>query len=278
MSADAVLARGRVAVVTGAAGGIGGAACRKLAALGMRVVLADVHAGRLEAARSEVAALAANGADDVLARVTDVSRFEDVAALSEATYARFGEVALLMNNAAGFFRTRAASDLADWQRTFATNVFGVVHGVQAFVPRMLAQGTRALVVNTGSKQGITNPPGNPAYNAAKAAVKSLTESLAHELRNQPGAKLSAHLLVPGWTANSRMPKQPGAWAPEQVIDFMLAGLARGDFYLICPDNEVTPAMDRKRILSAAGDLTENRPALSRWHPNWQRAFAEHDPA
>ncbi len=272
-----VLARGRVAVVTGAGGGIGGAACRKLAALGMRVVMADVHAERLEAARAEVAALAVGGADDVLARVTDVARFEDVAALCEATYARFGEVALLMNNAAGFFRTRAAQDLADWQRIFAINVFGVVHGVQAFVPRMLAQGTRALVVNTGSKQGITNPPGNPAYNAAKAAVKSLTESLAHELRSQPDGKVSAHLLVPGWTANSRMPKQSGAWTPEQVIDRLLEGLARGDFYVICPDGEVTPEMDRKRILWAAGDLAENRPALSRWHPDWQRAFAEFEP-
>jgi NAD(P)-dependent dehydrogenase (short-subunit alcohol dehydrogenase family) len=272
-----VFAAGRVAVVTGAAGGIGGAACRKLATLGLRVVLADVHAERLEAARAQVAALARNGADDVLARVTDVSRYEDVAALCEAAYARFGDVALLMNNAAGFFRTRAFQDLADWQRTFATNVLGVVHGVHAFVPRMLAQGTRALVVNTGSKQGITNPPGNSAYNAAKAAVKSLSESLAHELRNLPECRVSAHLLVPGWTANTRMPKQPGAWAPEQVIDFMLAGLARGDFYLICPDDEVTPAMDRKRILWAAGDLTENRPALSRWHPDWQRAFAEFEP-
>lgn len=271
-----VFARGRVAVVTGAAGGIGGAACRKLASLGMRVVLADSHAERLEAARAEVAAQAAGGADDVLARVTDVSRADDVAALCEATYARFGEVALLMNNAAGFFRTRAAHDLPDWQRTFATNLFGVVHGVHAFVPRMLAQGTRALVVNTGSKQGITNPPGNPAYNAAKAAVKSLTESLQHELRNLPGCRVTAHLLVPGWTANARMPKAPGAWAPEQVVDHLLAGLGRGDFYILCPDNEVTPALDRKRVLWAAGDLTENRPALSRWHPDYQRAFAAYE--
>lgn len=272
-----VIVRGRVALVTGAGGGIGGAACRKLAALGMRVVLADVHAERLEAARSAVAALAANGAEDVLARVVDVSRFDDVAALCEAAYARFGEVALLMNNAAGFFRTRAAHDLADWQRTFATNLFGAVHGVHAFVPRMLAQGTPAMIVNTGSKQGITNPPGNPAYNAAKAALKSFTESLQHELRNTPGCRVSAHLLVPGWTASSRTAKQPGAWAPEQVIDHMLAGLARGDFYILCPDNEVTPALDRKRIAWGAGDLTENRPALSRWHPDYQRAFAEFEP-
>jgi hypothetical protein len=270
-------ARGRVAVVTGAAGGIGGAACRRFAALGMRVCLADVNEARLEPARAEVTALAARGEADVLARVTDVSSRGDVTALCEAVYERFGEVAVLMNNAAGFFRTRAYQDADDWQRTLATNLGGVVNGVQAFVPRMLAQGTAAVVVNTGSKQGITNPPGNPAYNAAKAAVKSLTESLQHELRSLRGCRVSAHLLVPGWTASSRTPKQPGAWAPEQVVEHMLAALGRGDFYILCPDNEVTPAMDRKRILWAAGDLTENRPALSRWHPDYQRAFTELDP-
>jgi NAD(P)-dependent dehydrogenase (short-subunit alcohol dehydrogenase family) len=267
-----------VAVVTGAAGGIGGAACRRFAALGMRVCLADSNRERLAAARAEVCALAARGDADVLACVTDVSSRDDVSALCEAVYARFGEVAVLMNNAAGFFRTRAYQDADDWQRTLATNLGGVVNGVQAFVPRMLAQGTAAVVVNTGSKQGITNPPGNPAYNAAKAAVKSLTEGLQHELRNVPGCRVSAHLLVPGWTANSQRKAQPGAWLPEQVIERLLEALARGDFYIVCPDNEVTEAMDRKRIQWGALDVTENRPPLSRWHPDFKDAFEKFQPS
>ena len=271
-------AKGRVAVVTGAAGGIGGAACRRFAAQGMRVCLADLNAARLEAARAEVAALAASGEADVLARVTDVSSREDVAALCDDVYERFGEVAVLMNNAAGFFRTRAYQDPDDWQRTLAVNLGGVVNGLQAFVPRMIAQGTRALVVNTGSKQGITNPPGNAAYNAAKAAVKSLTEGLQHELRNTPECQVTAHLLVPGWTANSQRAKQPGAWLPEQVIERMLEALGRGDFYIVCPDNEVTEAMDRKRILWGALDITENRPPLSRWHPAFKDAFENFEPS
>jgi hypothetical protein len=109
-------------------------------------------------------------------------------------------------------------------------------------------------------------------------VKALTEGLAHTLRQQTEGRVTAHLLIPGFTftgltrANE---KPPGAWSPEQVVDFMFDGIAAGDFYLLCPDNETTRAMDKKRIAWAAGDIIENRPALSRWHPAWQEAFAKH---
>jgi NAD(P)-dependent dehydrogenase (short-subunit alcohol dehydrogenase family) len=271
------LAPGRTAVVTGAASGIGLAACRRFAAMGLRVCMADVDADELGKSRRAVAELAAGGADDVLACAVDVGVPDSVEALSDAVYGTFGEVGVLMNNAATFVRGRAFQDHAAWERVLGVNLSGVVHGLQAFVPRMIAQGAPAMVVNTGSKQGITNPPGNAAYNAAKAAVKSLTESLAHELRTTAGCRVTAHLLVPGWTTTGRRAHQPGAWLPEQVVERMLEGLDRGDFYLLCPDGEVTPAMDRKRILWAAGDVVENRPALSRWHPDWTRRFDEWEP-
>jgi hypothetical protein len=154
------------------------------------------------------------------------------------------------------------------------NFWGVVHGVSAFVPRMLEHGSRALVINTGSKQGITNPPGNLAYNVTKSALRTYTEGLQHELRNTEGCRVTAHLLIPGWTTTGKKEHKPGAWLPDQVIDFMLAALDRGDFYIICPDDETTLEMDRKRILWSAGDLVENRPALSRWHPDYAREFAQ----
>jgi hypothetical protein len=98
--------------------------------------------------------------------------------------------------------------------------------------------------------------------------------LAHELRTTANCQVSAHLLVPGWTTTGKREHKPGAWLPDQVIDVLVAALQRRDFYIICPDDDVTPELDRKRILWAAGDLTENRPALSRWHPDYADRFAK----
>ena len=142
---------------------------------------------------------------------------------------------------------------------------------------MLAQGTTGAIVNTGSKQGITCPPGDAAYNVSKAGVKAFTEALAHSLRNAEGARITAHLLIPGFTFTAmtrrgRSEKPAGAWTPDQVADMLIAGMNRGDFYILCPDNEVTRAIDNRRILWAAQDITQNRPALSRWHPDYQAAF------
>ena len=268
-----VLTAGRVAVVTGAAMGIGLAACRRFAALGMRVGMADVLADELQAARLEVARLAPGGDRDVLAMATDVTRPEDVESLRDAVYAAFGEVGLLMNNAATRVGGGALGRLEDWHEALRVNFWGVLHGVSAFVPRMIEQREPCVVINTGSKQGITNPPGNLAYNVTKAALRTYTEGLQHELRNTPGCRVSAHLLVPGWTTTGKREHQPGAWLPDQVIDVLVAALDRGDFYIICPDDEVSSEMDRMRILWSAGDITENRPPLSRWHPDYAKAFA-----
>jgi hypothetical protein len=166
------------------------------------------------------------------------------------------------------------ASLEDWRHALDVNFWGLVHGVSAFVPRMLEQGSPAVVINTGSKQGITNPPGNLAYNVTKSALRTYTEGLQHELRNTEGCRITAHLLIPGWTTTGKKEHRPGAWLPDQVIDVLLSALDRGDFYIICPDDETTSEMDRKRILWSAGDLVGNRPALSRWHPDYARDFAQ----
>lgn len=274
MSQHPALSAGRTAVITGAASGIGRAAAERCASFGMKVVMADVDAARLESAVAAVAAVA--GVSNVLAVPTDVSSRDAIERLHEAALSRFGDVALLMNNAGRGHGGTLFSDPERWQATLATNLWGVIHGVQVFAPGMIAAGRPAAIVNTGSKQGITTPPGDTAYNVSKAGVKVVTEALAHELRQAPGGLVTAHLLIPGFTftgLTDATEKPAGAWTADQVIDFMLPAMARGDFYILCPDNEVTTALDHKRIAWAAADITENRPALSRWHPEWKDRFA-----
>ena len=272
-----IVQHGRVAVVTGAALGIGLAACKRFAAAGMKVCLADLPSEDLEAARAAVAGLAA-AESDVIAVPADVGDPAAIAALRDTAEEALGPTDLLMNNAVTRLGGDIWGDIGDWRRAVEVNLWGVIEGVRAFVPGMIARGTPAAVVNVGSKQGITNPPGNPVYNLTKAAVKSYTESLQHALRNTPGvrtgggAHVTAHLLIPGWTTTGKKEHKPGAWLPEQVADRMIAGIARNDFYILCPDNEVTPEMDRKRILWSAGDIVENRPPLSRWHGGYGDAF------
>jgi len=267
-----VFAPGRVAVVTGAALGIGRAACRRFAALGMKLCMVDIDDEALEEARTEVVGGLGLADEDVMAAAANVARLEDLTGVCEAVYDAFGKVDILMNNAVTRLKASPWEEPDTWRRALDVNLFGVINGVQAFLPAMLAQKTPGLVVNVGSKQGITNPPSNPPYNVAKAAVKAYTELLQHELRNTEGAEVTAHLLIPGMTTTGRREHRPGAWMPGQVVDFMMDALDRGDFYILCPDDEVTPAMDRKRILWAAGDIFENRPALSRWHVEYKARF------
>jgi NAD(P)-dependent dehydrogenase (short-subunit alcohol dehydrogenase family) len=217
------------------------------------------------------------GRAGVITVPTDVSRLEAIQALKDAAYGAFGEVAVLMNNAGTAPGGGPWEHIDRWRRVLEVNLWGVINGVQVFTPAMLAQGTPGAIVNTGSKQGITCPPGDTAYNVSKAGVKVLTEALAHGLRNAEGQRITAHLLVPGstftgMTRRNRTEKPPGAWMPDQVVDMLVEGMSRGDFYIICPDNEVTRAIDVRRILWAAQDITENRPALSRWHPDYKAAF------
>jgi NAD(P)-dependent dehydrogenase (short-subunit alcohol dehydrogenase family) len=247
----------------------------------MRVCLADLPGDGLGLAKEAVVAASGGRDSEVIAVATDVGRRDDVEALRDRVLAAFGEVALLMNNAGTEGGGGLLGDPARWRRILDINLWGVVHGVQAFAPAMIAQGTPGAIINTGSKQGITTPPGDTAYNVSKAGVKAVTEALAHELRQAGGGLVTAHLLIPGFVytgftrAKGVAEKPAGAWTPEEVIEFLLAGMARGDFYILCPDNETTPAMDHKRIRWAAEDIVQNRPALSRWHPDFKEAFARY---
>lgn len=274
IDAHPAFARGGVAVITGGASGIGLAAARRFARAGMKVCLADLPGAKLDGAKAEVAALA-GGNDAVLAVPTDVSRPEDLQRLKETAFKAFGRVSVLMNNAGISLKTTAWGEGENWRKLLEVNLWGVINSLQAFTGDMIAQNAPALIINTGSKQGITNPPGNPAYNVSKAGVKALTEQLAHELRNIDKCQVSARLLVPGFTFTgiTRVAeKPPGAWTAEQVVEFMLESLAHGDFYILCPDNDVTRAMDERRMQWSADDLIRNRPALSRWHATMKTAF------
>lgn len=262
---------GATALITGGASGIGLAAARRCAALRMHVGLIDQGAAKLETAR---ASLEAEGAASAEAWEIDV---RDRAALDDLAK-RIRPDVLMANAGIG-----PASDCFGppdaWQAILDVNLWGVINAVQAFGPGIAAGGRDGAIICTGSKQGITTPPGNPAYNISKAGVKAFAEALAHQLRNTDGCRITAHLLIPGFvfsplTRPGGGEKPAGAWTPEQTVEFMMDSLGRGDFYILCPDNDVDRALDEKRIAWAAGDIIQNRPPLSRWHPDWQEAFAQ----
>ncbi len=270
---------GAVAVVTGGASGIGLAAAQHFATIGMRVVIADLGAQRLESATQQLSKIARGGDADVMALETDVSDLDDLRKLEAAVRERFGGTDVLMNNAGVQPGSSLFGPDSNWERVLDVNLWGVIRGTQTFVPGMIKRGRPGAVINTGSKQGITTPPGDPAYNVSKAGVKAFSEALQHELRNTPGGNISAHLLIPGFvftglTARDRTEKPAAAWTPEETVAFMAERLDAGDFYILCPDNDVPRTLDERRILWAAGDIVNNRPPLSRWHPDYAEQFAD----
>ena len=268
------LTPGRVAVITGGGSGIGLAAAKRFAALGMNLHLIDRDGDALDRAAEQLEFPQGGVVTTWRLNVANPAAFDEVRA---AVTSNGEPIGILMNNAGVGGGGDVLADRERWDRVLNVNLFGVLNGVQTFAPTMIAAGQPAIIVNTGSKQGITTPPGDTAYNVSKAGVKALTEGLAHTLRTTPGSKLTAHLLIPGFvwtglTARGRTEKPDGAWTPEETVDYALPRIARGEFYILCPDNETPPVLDHKRIAWAAGDIIENRPALSRWHPDYADAF------
>ena len=269
MSSHPALEAGKTAVITGAADGIGLAAAKIFRALGLNVVMADITGRKLKQEAEAIGAVAVP---------TDVADRDAVETLKAVALEKFGAVDVLMNNAGvGGGGDAFAGDDA-WKRILDVNLWGVINGVQVIGEAMALSGRPGLIINTGSKQGITQPPGDTAYNVSKSAVKALTEGLAHTLRQTEDCQVTAHLLIPGYTFTGITKRGPGpkpdaAWTPEQVVHFMLASIEAGDFYILCPDNAVSRATDEKRMAWTMGDIIENRPALSRWHDDWKDAFA-----
>jgi NAD(P)-dependent dehydrogenase (short-subunit alcohol dehydrogenase family) len=191
--------KGKVAVVTGAGSGIGRGLAERCAEEGMRVVLADVEARAL----AQTAKALSAGGTTLLVVPTDVSKADAVENLARKTIEAFGAVHLLFNNA-GVAQTGAIWEMtsADWQWVMGVNLWGVIHGIQAFVPRMLAQDTECHVVNTASMAGLTAAGGCGIYSVTKHAVVNLSESLYYDLKER-GAKVKASVLCPG-TVNTRI--------------------------------------------------------------------------
>jgi NAD(P)-dependent dehydrogenase (short-subunit alcohol dehydrogenase family) len=186
---------GRVAVVTGAASGIGLAMSRRFAAEGMKVVLADVERDTLESAVGDLKA----AGHDATAVVTDVSDSESISSLAEKAVATYGKVHVLCNNAGvlGSSQDIWETTVADWQWTVGVNLLGVVHGIRSFVPIMLAQGEAAHVVNTASVSGLI--PAGGIYGATKHAVVSISETLYNQLKLRE-APIGVSVLCPGYVA------------------------------------------------------------------------------
>jgi NAD(P)-dependent dehydrogenase (short-subunit alcohol dehydrogenase family) len=275
----AALSAGSAAVITGGASGIGLAAATSFARLGMRICIVDLGEDRLAKAAAQIAGAAKGGADNVMTAAADVSDISAMIRLAADVQARFGGCDVLMNNAGIQVPTSTLGPRDNWEQLIGVNLWGIVNGCQVFGAGMIARKRPGLIINTGSKQGITTPPGNPAYNVSKAGVKAYTEALAHELRNTEGCQVSAHLLIPGFVftplaAGGRTEKPEAAWTTEQTVEFMMQRLEAGDFYILCPDNDVPRALDERRMLWAIGDVVENRPALSRWLPDYAEAFAD----
>ncbi len=187
--------RGRVAVVTGAASGIGLALCQRFAAEGMHVVMADLKDSALEESAAKVRS-AVLGAQ-ILTQPTDVRRWEDVQALAAATKAKFGGAHVVCNNAG--VRTMGKIwnvSLEDWRWVIDIDLWGVIYGMKAFLPDMIARGEPGHIVNTASAAGLLAMSDNGPYTAAKFGVVGVSESLIMELREE-GAPIGVSVLCPG---------------------------------------------------------------------------------
>jgi len=277
--ASQVFKAGNTALITGGANGIGLALAKKCYGYGMRVVIVDINRENLDLAKKSVG-------DQISIFVMDVSKIGEWNTLKGEVLKKFGKIDLLALNA-GIGRRGSWTETSYFQQIMDVNLFGVIHGISTFLPSIQESASAAApaaIIITGSKQGITNPPGNPAYNSSKAAVKSLAEHLSWDLRAVDGqvASIGVHLLIPGWTYTGLSGAQPGsvegkpqgAWSGEQVVDYLEKKIGEGQFYVICPDNDVTEETDKKRMLWSIGDAVQGRPPLSRWREDWKEKASQ----
>ncbi|CCC13622.1 unnamed protein product [Sordaria macrospora k-hell] len=246
--------KGNTALITGGASGIGLALAQRLLSYGLRVLVADKDASSLY--RLSLAP----ETEDLIPFEMDVAKLEDWHRLKTKISEAFnGQLNVLALNAGRGLPTSFTNpDPTNFYETMQTNLFGVINGVTTLLP--LVQSTSqtsgpSSIIITGSKQGITNPPSNPAYNASKSAVKTLAEHLAFDLSKSDPSVLNE---------KKEKEKPAGAWWPEQVIDYLEKKMEEGKFYVICPDNDVSEEMDKRRMVWAIGDVVEGRPPLTRW--------------
>lgn len=189
----------KIAVITGAAEGIGKAIALQCAAQGMKLVLADIDGDKLSATVAEIKALGT----EVIGQVTDVSKSKDVENLADIAFSTFGRVHLLVNNAGVALAKNAwETTEQDWNWLIGVNLFGVTHALRAFIPRMLELGDEGHIVNTASIAGLISAPSLAAYNVSKFGVVTLSEGLHHDLIIR-GAKINVSVLCPGWV-NTRI--------------------------------------------------------------------------
>jgi NAD(P)-dependent dehydrogenase (short-subunit alcohol dehydrogenase family) len=259
--------RGKVAVVTGGASGIGRAMAARFVAEGMKVVLADVEARALEATREALS----SGGHDVLAVPTDVSKLDAVEALAARAFGAFGAVHVLCNNAGiGVGGLSWELSNADWEWVLGVNLWGVIHGVRTFVPRMIAQG-EGHVVNTASIAGLLSAPGMGPYAATKHAVVAISECLHHDLALGAGGKVKVSVVCPAWVKTNiadsernrpaSSPARTGAPSPQEQ---MMASLVRA---------AITGGIPPEEVASQVLDAILNDRFWVLTHPDTKKAVA-----
>lgn len=262
--------KGKVAVVTGGASGIGYGLAQRALEEGMKVVLADIEEDALAQARSKLLAIS----DQVLVVRTDVSLAEEVASLADTAFEHFGGVHLLFNNAGvGGGRSVAGSSLADWQWLINVNLWGVIHGIHCFVPRMLRQGEACHVVNTASIAGLITHPGTGVYQATKHAVVALSEACYLEML-AGGLPLGVSVLCPGFVRTRILEatrNRPQALAnPPESAPPTPQQMAMFEHFKASIDNGMPPAEVADKTFAA---IREGRFYIMT-HPEHQAQIAE----
>ncbi|KAJ8063394.1 hypothetical protein OCU04_008615 [Sclerotinia nivalis] len=290
-------APGNTALITGGASGIGLSLAEQCIKYGMNVILVDNNGDDLGKAQMYLTQMS-KGDQQVVGLMVDVGGVEEWETVREVVEGDFdGKLHLLALNAGTSQRGSfgAPTSHTYFSKILSVNLFGVINGINNLLPYITSHTSPSSIIITGSKQGITNPPGNPAYNCSKAAVKTLAEHLSWDLREKK--ETGVHLLVPGWTytgltgsgspfivsenggetkvQRAGLEKKPkGAWSGDQVVEYLQEKMGEGKFYVVCPDGDVTEEMDRKRMAWGAGDLVQGRQPLSRWREEYKEEFEE----